>query len=268
MSKRLSIISKYLSVRAARILEIGALDNPTFRRPSYNVAYVDYTTREELSKKGGSNPRYLYDKLVDVDYVVQGQSYREVIIEKFDLVVANHVFEHIADPITWLHEIGMLLKPDGYLFLSVPDRRYTFDILRREASVIDLIRAHVHQQVKPDIFHILDHFWYSRPVKSRDVWLNEHYGLLGERRFMPEQVLSIAKSHASQPYADVHCYAYSESSFRTLLSDLQMFSLLGFQKTDIYPVFEMTNEFHVVLHRFSASEAHRVNRLELNHQVD
>lgn len=99
MSVRHSLISQHVVIEKSRILEIGALNSPAYRRPTFNVSYVDYASREELAKKGHANPRYQFDGLVDVDYVVSGIPYREVIAQKFDLVVANHVIEHIVDPI-------------------------------------------------------------------------------------------------------------------------------------------------------------------------
>ncbi len=61
--------------------------------------------------------------------------------------------------------------------------------------------------------------------------------------------------------ADAHCYAYCETSFKELLLDLKEFSLLGFQDIKIFPVAELTNEFHVILRRFSPAQAHRVGSL-------
>lgn len=256
MSKHLSIVNSYVQLSPlARILEIGPLDNPTFRRPSYNVSYVDYATREELAKKGSVNPRYRYEGLVDVDYVVPEGRYCNFIDDRFNLVIANHVFEHIADPIAWLHDLGTLLCADGHVFLSIPDRRYTFDILRREASVVDLIRAHVTKQSKPDFFNILDHFWHIRPVKAHDVWSDAHHELLKQRRFTGEQAISTSLRHSKDPYADVHCYAYSELCFKTLLADLVELGLLGFQKFEVFPVTSGGNEFHCVLSQFDSTKA-------------
>lgn len=256
MSKHLSIVNSHVQLSpSARILEIGPLDSPTFKRPTYNVSYVDYATREELAKKGSVNPRYRYEGLVDVDYVVRGGRYGDFIDDRFDLVVANHVFEHIADPIAWLHDLGTLLRADGYVFLSIPDRRYTFDILRREASIVDLLRAHVTKQIKPDFFNLLDHFWHTRPVKAHDVWGGAHHELLKQRRFTGEQVISTSLRHSKDPYADVHCYAYSELSFRTLLGDLIELGLLGFQKFEVFPVVSGGNEFYCVLSQFESAKA-------------
>jgi SAM-dependent methyltransferase len=38
--------------------------------------------------------------------------------ERFDIVTAFEVFEHVADPVGCLHEIDRLLKPDGLLLIS------------------------------------------------------------------------------------------------------------------------------------------------------
>ncbi len=52
-----------------------------------------------------------------------------------DLLVASHVIEHVPDLITWLREIASVLKPTGQARLAIPDRRYTFDLLRVETQL-------------------------------------------------------------------------------------------------------------------------------------
>jgi SAM-dependent methyltransferase len=39
----------------------------------------------------------------------------------FDLVVINHVLEHIVDPVAYLREAVALLRPTGRLYVAVPD---------------------------------------------------------------------------------------------------------------------------------------------------
>ncbi len=41
--------------------------------------------------------------------------------EKFDIVVLNHVLEHIAEPVSFLKKINGLLKTDGLLFVACPN---------------------------------------------------------------------------------------------------------------------------------------------------
>jgi len=40
--------------------------------------------------------------------------------EKFDLIIANHVLEHVADDLCALKEIRRVLKPNGYAILQTP----------------------------------------------------------------------------------------------------------------------------------------------------
>ncbi len=39
----------------------------------------------------------------------------------FDVITAGDVLEHIRDPLAFLNEIRRILKPDGILYLAVPD---------------------------------------------------------------------------------------------------------------------------------------------------
>jgi SAM-dependent methyltransferase len=42
----------------------------------------------------------------------------------FDVVALSDVFEHIAEPIPFLHEAARYLKPDGLLYIKVPNARW------------------------------------------------------------------------------------------------------------------------------------------------
>lgn len=58
--------------------------------------------------------------------------------EPVDLVVVNHVLEHLADPVGTLHQLGSLLKPEsGRLYVDVPD-------VEEYASINDLHIAHIY----------------------------------------------------------------------------------------------------------------------------
>lgn len=40
---------------------------------------------------------------------------------RFDLVILNHVLEHVADAVGYLRDVGSLLVPEGRLYVAVPD---------------------------------------------------------------------------------------------------------------------------------------------------
>jgi SAM-dependent methyltransferase len=59
-----------------------------------------------------------------------------------DFVVANHFLEHCQDPIGTLKTFLRVLRPDGVVYLTVPDKRYTFDRDRPVTPLEHLLRDH------------------------------------------------------------------------------------------------------------------------------
>jgi len=53
-----------------------------------------------------------------------------LIKEKFDYIIAFDAIEHIPNMIDWLNDVHKILKDAGHIFLAIPGKRYTFDILR------------------------------------------------------------------------------------------------------------------------------------------
>jgi SAM-dependent methyltransferase len=245
-SQRQLKINQYVQVQAAKILEVGALDNPTYSRPHFNVKYLDFASTDELAKKAESNPRYSRDRLVEVDYVCPTPSYSQYIHEKFDLVVANHVVEHVPDSIRWFQEIYKVMNAGGFFFLSVPDRRYTFDIARRTSDFIDILRNYREQVQKPDFYHILRHFYYHKPIKAADVWQNDYEEKMKQMRFDNKTAIEVAEKHAKAPYSDVHCHVFTSDSFREAFEILIDLKYIPLQIEEITQPVKMSNEFYAV----------------------
>jgi SAM-dependent methyltransferase len=75
----------------------------------------------------------------------------------FDVVILNHVFEHIEDPVGLLRSLRTLLGPQGMLFIEVPNvrsarARLSLPILSRRCNFDERHRA----------FPI--HLWYFSPT--------------------------------------------------------------------------------------------------------
>ena len=51
--------------------------------------------------------------------------------EAYAFVMASHNLEHYPNPLKALLEWDRILKPGGYMFLNLPDPRYTFDWKRK-----------------------------------------------------------------------------------------------------------------------------------------
>ncbi|MEY4483424.1 MAG: hypothetical protein RL693_876 [Verrucomicrobiota bacterium] len=108
-------------------IEIGALHNPLLVPEGVKVRYVDYKTREQNIK---NHPELDASKIVETDYICNGELLDVIPDESQDFVIANHMVEHCINPLGTIQQFLRVLRPGGLLFISLPDKRYTFDILR------------------------------------------------------------------------------------------------------------------------------------------
>jgi len=246
-NRRLELISKYCDASTASVVEIGALDSPTFRPPDVDVKFIDFTTRERLAKSAANNPRYAIERLVEIDYVCPDSKYGESIDSKFDLIIANHVVEHISNVISWFRELDNLMAPGGYIFLAVPDRRYTFDIARKETGFIDLIRNDRESIRKPSFYQIFEHFYYHKSIKPKDVWSgNSMDEAIRKKRFTPKEAYVMAESMASGEYQDVHCNVFTSDSFKETFETLFQLEEIELELAKVTETYQDTCEFHAV----------------------
>lgn len=106
-------------------LEIGALHKPVKVPRDARVTYVDSLSTEQL--------KYLFQnevaghQVVDVGIVTDAHTLKEVRSASQDFLIANQVVEHLENPLLALENMLRVLKEGGFLFISLPDKRYTFD---------------------------------------------------------------------------------------------------------------------------------------------
>ncbi|MGC8160060.1 hypothetical protein ACP3WZ_26405, partial [Salmonella enterica] len=67
-------------------------------------------------------------------------------------------------------EIAAILKPGGELRLAVPDRRYTFDLLRNESRLHDVLDNYLRKARRPQPHQIIDFCGLSRVVDCAAAW--------------------------------------------------------------------------------------------------
>lgn len=109
-------------------LEIGALDNPlNVKQGAARILYMDMADRDGLIRQ---NPETVPAKIRLPDIIASAEDQSPIQSESMDFVIACHVLEHLPNPLKALKEIYRVLKPGGVLYLSVPDKRYTFDSKR------------------------------------------------------------------------------------------------------------------------------------------
>lgn len=122
-------------------IEIGALDLPLPMPRCARVHYVDYLDADGLESAYRQQLRKGL-ALVRPDVVDDGARLVRFADESLDFVVANHMLEHVEDPIAALSHQLRVLRPGGVLYLALPHARRTFDVTRRLTSVEHLVRDH------------------------------------------------------------------------------------------------------------------------------
>ena len=233
-----------------RGLEIGPLMTPLVTKAEGDVRYVDHVDTEGLRAKFRNHPGVDdVARIVPIDYVWGAQTLSECLGgERVDYVLNSHVIEHVPDVVTWLAEIHAVLQPGGFLRMAIPDRRYTFDILRAESTLADALDAHLRRARVPLPRAILDHFLNGTAVTAADIW----DGRVDPARLTPTktpaEALDIAeKIHASGAYQDTHCWVFTPRSFAALCAALARLDRLDFVCEQIYPTQFHEHEFIAAL---------------------
>jgi len=117
-------------------IEVGALHNPLPVPPLAHVKYVDRMSATELRNQ---YPELAALPLVDPDIIDDGELLERIDPDSQDFIVANHFLEHCQNPIRTLQNFRRVLKPDGILFLVIPDKRYTFDQNRLSTPIDHIV---------------------------------------------------------------------------------------------------------------------------------
>ena len=123
-------------------IEIGALNMPLRVPPQARVRYVDHAGADELREIYAWELHIHGWPLVRPDVIDDGERLTKFEDASLDFVIANHMLEHVEDPIAALHHFLRVLRPGGTLFLTLPDARRTFDARRERTTVEHLLRDH------------------------------------------------------------------------------------------------------------------------------
>jgi len=128
--------------RSARWTEPPRVQDFPLRLPrGARVRYVDYLNADGL--------REAYDSalqegrpLVVPDVVDDWARLASFTDGSLDFVVANHMLEHVEDPIAALQHQLRVPRPGGVLYMTLPDARQSFDAPRERTTPEHLLRDH------------------------------------------------------------------------------------------------------------------------------
>lgn len=238
-------------------IEIGALDRPLVRPGDGPVLYVDHADTPTLRQKYAGDPGVNMDTLVEVDAIWGANTLREALQARaahqetpvlVDYVIASHVVEHVPDLVGWLSEIHEVLKPTGELRLAVPDRRFTFDCLREDLRLSDVLTAHLARARRPMPQAILDCELNAVPgANFIKLWSGDHSDGLPAPRFDWTNAIRLARDAMEGGYHDAHCWAVTPYSLADIFVALAEHGLLRLACTTFEDTGYANFEFYLTM---------------------
>jgi hypothetical protein len=225
-------------------LEIGAFDLPLVEPSEGRCDFADWNTADYLRDIAKRLPGHNSDYVVPVQFDLR-QGYDQI-LDAYDWISACHVIEHVPDIIGWLALVHSKLRVGGILFLVIPDKRYTFDIYRRESTFTDALVAHRSALKHPSFAQVFDHCYYSAPgVIAHDVWAGNP--VPGPKLDFAESLMLAEK--AEHEYAEAHCWVLTPDSFLVLMQSLTDSHMTNFRLVDLRPTAPGMLDFSVVLRK-------------------
>ncbi len=115
--RRLSLKSFAPHIKGERGLELGCSDGYMTEKLASFLPHLDVVDGsknflDEARKRQLPNVRFIYSLFEEFTST-----------EKYDCVFASFILEHVADPIGVMKMAKSVLKPDGRLFITVPNAR-------------------------------------------------------------------------------------------------------------------------------------------------
>lgn len=212
---RRAVSKTYLSGQG---IEIGALHQPLQVGRRARVRYVDRLPVPELRRH---YPELAGERLVPVDVIDDGERLLRFENESLDFIIANHMIEHCENPIATLLRFFEVLKPQGMLYLAIPDKRFSFD---RDRPITPLR-------------HLLDD--YERgPEISRDAHFREWAEIVQGIRD-PEQLEKQVQVLREMNYS-IHFHVWTQREMMELFDHLRSrveFEIEAFLRHDTECIF-------------------------------
>lgn len=230
-------------------LEIGPSHNPLLpKKQGYNVEILDHLCQKSLINKYQNATGVNLSNIEIVDYVLEEKSLYETIQKDgyYDFIVASHVIEHTYDMIGFLNDCSKLMKNSGKLVLAVPDKRFSFDVLRSLSSTGDFIQASIEKRQCHSIGNIFDELMYNSLRDEAIGWLPSDQGELTFFNSMDKAKNIFDNLIENNKSIDIHAWQFTPSSFRLIINDLHQNNFIQLSEQKFHDV---QGEFYMVLEK-------------------
>jgi len=230
-------------------IEIGPCHSPIASKDDgYKVHVIDHLNREQLVDKYRDHEVNV-SKIVDVDFVWQGESYSELTGKSkfYDWIIASHVVEHTPCLIGFFNNCDSILKDDGVISLVVPDKRYCFDHYRPITGISRVIDMYYQKSTNHTPGAVVEYFLNVVSQSGEISWSSNNTGKYKLIHSLGDALQGMNAVVNENAYLDVHAWCFVPHSFRLIIHDLFCLGLIPFQEVDFYPT--VGCEFYITLGR-------------------
>lgn len=189
-------------------IEISPGSSPILPKGLCQVLYVDKYDHSLVDSYIGQSP-------TTVDFVLGDKRLAEVLDKgKYFYVISSHVVEHVPDFIGFFESMCEVLTVGGIILLYVPDKRFTFDVLRPEttheqiAVAYEANRVHATREMAEEVYLLSDFH-----ASSEKLWDASY---TPRPSFDREEALRKAREEDLEN-ADLHCWTFTPDSMSKLL---------------------------------------------------
>ncbi len=257
---RLARLTHDVPLPVATGLEIGAGGNPLALPETCVAEYVDYERTAATQLPGG----------VDVDHVWAGSGSLSAQISPaagYDFVIGSQVAQYVPNFLGWLRGLAEVLRPGGVLNLSLPDRRFTFDIRRQVSTLGELLEAYYHDYARPSLRQVFDHTYTAVAMEPSRLW-SEEVRVADLPRFCGEHALELAHenvrcAHRDGAYILCHCWVFTPLSFLELIADVTRLGLFPLVINQFSPTEPGSFEFFVSFRRDAEERPAELKQMQL-----
>ncbi|KQT79731.1 hypothetical protein ASG51_03575 [Methylobacterium sp. Leaf465] len=242
--RRLARLTHDVGLPEGRGLEFGAASKPTPLPEGLRVTYLDHAV----------DAAAVHPDAVQADYAWSGSTSLAERIGRtdYDFAIAVHAAHRVPNLLGWFRGIHAVLRPGGVLNLSLPDRRYTSDVSRRESTIAELVEADLLAYEQPSPRQIFAHTYETRTVDPAAVW--EGTDVSQARRLFAESALPLAHARAaealaSKHHAACHCWVFTPLSFLTVIEEATRLGRFPFVFNQIAGADPGGHEFFVSMRR-------------------
>lgn len=202
-------------------VEFGALHNPVeINKDKATVLYADKLIKAEAiaafpELEDVAQQIVETDLTVDLDKNTLGFIHEK----ELDFVIANHVIEHLVNPIRFLKNINDNLKVGGGLFLTVPNKDHTHDKNRALTRYRTLVAKFYLRTKNLSNERITDYLKYKLPVanihpKTREYFLNNGLPLsYYDGNKIPRNPIKKAKLFEYHRSRSIHVHVWNRETF-------------------------------------------------------